>query len=513
MSDTASRSESQPAALTEITPSCSNVLIVDDRPDNLLALEAALAPLGQNLIRAGSGEETLRILLKEEIAVIILDVQMPGLDGFETATYIKRLDRTKHIPIIFLTAINKEAQHVFRGYTAGAVDYLFKPFDPVVLRSKVHVFIDLHQKKKELQASEERFRRSFDHAPIGMALVAPDGGLIKVNRALSRFVGTSQAELVGGRINDLLDRDEMPIDLAGLTADLAVTGASRHVEKRLASEEGSEKHALIGISFIPTAANLGPHFIFQITDITERMELEVFRERFVSHAAHELRTPATVISGTAMLLQNNRDGMSAQEMDQCVTALYRQSQRLTAMVANLLDLARLREGRHPVELTPVALGDVAARVIEDTPPPADKRVTVSIEDSIVAVVDADAIDHILTNLLVNAYRYGGEHVSVEAKPEGDRTLLSVTDDGPGVPSELIATLFQPFTRGKASSSVGGSGLGLALVKSLVEASGGEISYLAGPSGGACFAVRLNVTNEAGPAAGLGSAASASTLEA
>ena len=121
----------------------SSILIVDDRPENLLVLEAALAPLGQDLLRATSGEEALRILLKHEVAVIILDVQMPGLDGFETAAYIKRLERTKNIPIIFLTAINKEARHVFRGYDVGAVDYLFKPFEPTMLRSKVSVFIDL----------------------------------------------------------------------------------------------------------------------------------------------------------------------------------------------------------------------------------------------------------------------------------------------------------------------------------------------------------------------------------
>ena len=469
----------------------ANVLIVDDRPDNLLALEAALAPLDQNLIRAGSGEETLRILLKEEVAVIILDVQMPGLDGFETATYIKRLDRTKHIPIIFLTAINKEAQHVFRGYTAGAVDYLFKPFDPVVLRSKVKVFIDLHEKKKELQASEERFRRSFDHAPIGMALVGLDGTLLKVNRALCRLTGSPQADLVVRHVNDLLDPDEMPIDLTALMEDPGIVGHSHQVEKRLAGTEDDHKHALIGISFIPTAAQLGPHFIFQITDITERRELETFRERFVSHAAHELRTPATVISGTAMLLQNNRDGMNEHEMEQCVTALYRQSQRLTTMVANLLDLARLKEGRHLPELKPVALAEAAASALENTPAPADQRVELSIQEGTVAVVDPDALDHILTNLLINAYRYGGDRIVVTATTESDHTVLSVTDDGPGVPKDLVPRLFDPFTRGKTSSSVGGSGLGLALVRSLVEASGGDISYESPVGGGARFNVRLS----------------------
>lgn len=491
MSDMGRSPGLQTAEPIEGVSSRSNVLMVDDRADNLLALEAALAPLGQNLIRATSGEETLRILLKEDVAVIILDVQMPGLDGFETATYIKRLDRTKHIPIIFLTAINKEAEHVFRGYTAGAVDYLFKPFDPVVLRSKVQVFVDLHQKGKQLQASEERFRKSFEHAPIGVALVGLDGGLIKVNRALARLLGATQADLVGASIHDVLDRDEIPIDLPALVADLTATGASRHVERRVATREGSERHALIGISFIAATAGLGPHFIFQISDITERRELEVFRERFVSHAAHELRTPATVISGTAMLLQNNRDRMNDQEMDQCVTALYRQSQRLTTMVSNLLDLARLREGRQAADLESVDLSEVVSKALEHTHPPEGKEVKVSVDGSAVVRADPAAIDHVVSNLLVNAYRYGGNNIAVEAKRDGDSMTFSVTDDGDGVPNDLADRLFEPFTRGKASSAVGGSGLGLALVKSLVEASGGEISYTTPPGGGASFEVRLS----------------------
>jgi PAS domain S-box-containing protein len=468
----------------------ANVLIVDDRADNLLALGAALAPLGQNVIRASSGEETLRVLLKEEVAVIILDVQMPGLDGFETATYIKRLDRTKHIPIIFLTAINKEAQHVFRGYSAGAVDYLFKPFDPTVLRSKVRVFIDLYQKKRELQASEERFRKSFEHAPIGVAIVGVDGALIEVNEALCRLMGTTKTDLAARRVHELLHPDEEPLALAALLKELTATGASRHLERRLATQHDEERYALIGVSFISEAVNLGPHFIFQITDITERRQLEAFRERFVSHAAHELRTPVTVIAGTAILLQNNRAGMSEPEMEKCVTALYRQSERLTKMVANLLDLARLEEGRHAVELQPLNLSQVAAKVIEDNPPPEGKEVALVIPTDTLVQADPEAFDHVLSNLLVNAYRYGGSKIEVQAKADGGSTILSVRDDGTGVPKELMAKLFEPFTRGKKASSVGGSGLGLALVKSLVEAGGGEVSYDARPDGGASFNVRL-----------------------
>ena len=137
----------------------AKILLVDDRPENLLALEAILSSLDQSLVRATSGEEALKALLVDEYAVILLDVQMPGMDGFETAAHIKRRERTRDIPIIFLTAINREPQHAFRGYSAGAVDYLAKPFDPWVLRAKVQVFVELYLKNRQLREQSELLRR------------------------------------------------------------------------------------------------------------------------------------------------------------------------------------------------------------------------------------------------------------------------------------------------------------------------------------------------------------------
>jgi CheY-like chemotaxis protein len=132
------------------------ILMVDDRPENLLALEAILSGLGHELVRANSGPEALKVLLTREVALILLDVQMPGMDGFETATQIKARERTQHIPIVFLTAIDGEPNQAFRGYAAGAVDYLCKPFDPWVLRAKVQVFIELYERRRELAAYAEQ---------------------------------------------------------------------------------------------------------------------------------------------------------------------------------------------------------------------------------------------------------------------------------------------------------------------------------------------------------------------
>lgn len=154
----------------------AKILLVDDRPENLVALEAVLGALDQTLVRATSGEEALKALLTEDFAVILLDVQMPGLDGFETAAHIKRRERTKDIPIIFLTAVSNGPHHTFRGYAAGAVDYLAKPFDPWILRAKVSVFVELHRKnlllKEQAQLLADRLAERDEAGRDGALLVA-----------------------------------------------------------------------------------------------------------------------------------------------------------------------------------------------------------------------------------------------------------------------------------------------------------------------------------------------------
>jgi signal transduction histidine kinase len=137
-----------------------NILLVDDRAENLLALEAILEQLGQNLVRANSGPEALKMVLSEEFAMILLDVQMPGMNGFEVAEIIKSREKSRTIPIIFLSAISKEDAYVFKGYSMGAVDYVFKPFNPDVLRSKVSVFVDLYLKQGEIQRQGDLLRDS-----------------------------------------------------------------------------------------------------------------------------------------------------------------------------------------------------------------------------------------------------------------------------------------------------------------------------------------------------------------
>jgi CheY-like chemotaxis protein len=159
-------------------PQKARILLVDDRAENLIALEAILSSLNQQLVPVRSGEAALKALLTEEFAVILLDVVMPGMDGFETASHIKRRPKTRDVPIIFLTAASAEPDHAFRGYAAGAVDYISKPFDPWVLRAKVAVFVDLYMKNRQLREQAELLRK---HAESS----AEDGVLLELARRVS----------------------------------------------------------------------------------------------------------------------------------------------------------------------------------------------------------------------------------------------------------------------------------------------------------------------------------------
>src|SRR4051794_24028199 len=184
------------------------VLLVDDRAENLLALEAVLEPLPCELVSVTSGEAALKQLLTDEFAVALLDVQMPEMDGFETADLIKQRERTRTLPIIFVTAISKERHHVFRGYSAGAVDYVFKPYEPDILRSKVAVFLELDAKSRAAARSEAILRAAFEDAPIGMARLDLDGRVDVANRALAALVGERAADLSDRRLEELLHEDD-----------------------------------------------------------------------------------------------------------------------------------------------------------------------------------------------------------------------------------------------------------------------------------------------------------------
>ncbi|WP_405736704.1 response regulator [Streptomyces sp. NBC_01537] len=215
----------------------AKILLVDDRPENLLALEAILSALDQTLVRASSGEEALKALLTDDFAVILLDVQMPGMDGFETAAHIKRRERTRDIPIIFLTAINHGPHHTFRGYAAGAVDYISKPFDPWVLRAKVSVFVELYMKNCQLREQAALLRLQLERDGSGGGDRAGDDR--SGRSGSSNGAGAAAKEAVGllaelsARLAAVEEQAEALSKQLDESTDTAAVATAAHLERKL----------------------------------------------------------------------------------------------------------------------------------------------------------------------------------------------------------------------------------------------------------------------------------------
>jgi PAS domain S-box-containing protein len=310
------------------------VLMVDDRPENLMALEAIMEPLGHELVRASSGEEALRQVLLQDFAVILLDVQMPGMNGFETAQLIKSRERNRLTPIIFLTAISKDEAFVYTGYSVGAVDYMSKPFNPDVLRSKVAVFVDLYLKTRQLREQEQLLRESelraleLQHRSelsasearlaeiVGSALEAivtfgEDGRITLFNSAAERTFGISREEAVGRPVADLFAEELRGERLAGICQQAA--------DRTVAMEEPGggvpQEYALVGVrangETFPLEASISclhleDERVYTVIgrDVSERKRAE---EELRRQAEHLSRTSAELKSLNQQLQARQRE--------------------------------------------------------------------------------------------------------------------------------------------------------------------------------------------------------------
>jgi PAS domain S-box-containing protein len=283
------------------------ILIVDDRQENLNALDGVLTPLGYPLIAARSGHEALRLLLEHDVALILLDVRMPDLDGLETAQLIKGRPRTSDVPIVFLTAAHDDIGDILRGYGVGAVDYVLKPFDPDLLRSKVAVFAELEKSRRALKRSETLLRAAFEAAPIGKTILDGERLIVRSNTAFARLAGRDAAELEGVQILEVChpdDRERVSTALDemidGSLAPSSLSGDS--MDLRLVTATGSEVWVgLVATSIEPTDLS-EPLLLAQWVDLSARRRAEEARaELLMEHAA---RTHAEAMAERLSKLQD-----------------------------------------------------------------------------------------------------------------------------------------------------------------------------------------------------------------
>jgi PAS domain S-box-containing protein len=255
------------------------ILVVDDQPESLVALRTVLEPLGREVVTAPSGEEALKQLLQDDFSVIVMDVRMPGLNGFETVELIKRRERHEDTAVIFLTAADADADQVTRGYSAGAVDYMLKPVDPDMLRSKVAMLLELQQKSAELRASEERFRAAFEGAPIGMGLSTVNGRWLEVNDALCELLGRSQTQLLRQPLWDLVHRSDRETERDAVRRLLHDRPLFDQSEKRFMRPDGEVVHAMVSVSLTADSHDRPQGYIWQVVDVTEQRHAEQERAR------------------------------------------------------------------------------------------------------------------------------------------------------------------------------------------------------------------------------------------
>jgi CheY-like chemotaxis protein len=496
------------------------VLLVDDDERNLLAVQSILEDLGE-IVSARSGEEALRHLLKGEFAVILLDVYMPGMDGYETAQIIRNRDQTKGIPIVFLSAVNKEAEHLLRGYSMGAVDYVFKPVDPIVLRSKVAVFVDLFAKTKEvernarqeqalldanLRANAERLRaeqelRRAEQRQQAIIQSLPMVLYLEPHDRSPRwpnYVSGDLKAVTGFSHQDIAEKPDIwadrlhPDDRIGVLAAIEARRKSGRlsVEYRWQCADGTYKHFLDQAVLLKDADGNPVEFAGTLTDISEQRSLESQLiqaqkmdaiGKLTGGIAHDFNNLLAAVIGGLGLLDKRA---SLNEEDRRILGMTkRAAEQGSELVRRLLAFAR----RQKLEPNPVDLAGLQEAVWDLLTHTLGGLVDIewhAAGRTWKAFADQAQLELALVNLIINARDAmpagGTVTVAVENRPvtadnwadlpPGDYVLLTVADTGTGISAADLEKVMEPFYTTKEMGK--GSGLGLSMVYGFAKQSNG-----------------------------------------
>ncbi|MGH8320002.1 MAG: response regulator [Steroidobacteraceae bacterium] len=428
-----------------------SILLVDDQPQRLLSYRAILADVGPELVCARSGREALELLMSHEFAVVLLDVSMPDMDGFEAAKLIHEHPRFEKTPIIFVTGVHLDDLDRLKGYSLGAVDYVSVPIVPQILRSKVSVLVELYLKRKELQRANE--------------------GLGRANTLLSEANIALQEEKT--RELEIVNRSLQ-------YANSELEAANRTLQSEIAERAHAEQ-AL--------------------------KEADRHKDEFLAMLAHELRNPLAPIHNAVELMRLKP--LNDPQLNWARDVIARQLTSLTRLVDDLLDVSRITRGKINLTREAVELEGLIARAVETVHPLLNDRrheLTLELpEPGVMIFGDPTRLTQAIANVLGNAAKYtdtGGKIALTTAVKQAD-VEIRVRDNGIGIRPEMLPHVFELFTQLDRNDgrTQGGLGIGLALVRQLVQMHGGSVSAVSdGPGKGSEFAIRLPVLREEADAA-------------
>jgi PAS domain S-box-containing protein len=502
-----------------MSPGLHKLLIVDDNPATLYATGRVLRAAGFEVLEAQSGEQAVEIACAQEPDLIVLDVNLPDIDGFEVVRRIRAVPRVARVPIIHLSATFVQDAHKVQGLEGGADGYLTHPVEPPVLIASINAFLRTRHAEDAMRRSEDRFKSVFERALDGIALLSEDLIFVDANPAMCRMLGRTRDELVGKHAS-ALSPNGLENEVAHIAAIVSRKGSWRGPMPllradgmRLELEWSLSRHSDPDVR------------LAIVSDITERKLAEAEREQllqsesaargeaeranrlkdeFLATLSHELRSPLNAIVGWTQVLQRRaaEGHVPRDELTDALDVIQRNARLQTQLIADLLDVSRITSGKMRLEIVLLdPVGPLEAAIDGVRPAAEARQIRLALDlDRLAGPIlgDPGRMQQVFWNLLSNAVKFtprDGE-VRVRMRREGSHVEVAVSDTGCGIQPDFLPFVFDRFRQEDPSTqrSHGGLGLGLAIVRHLVEMHGGSVSAASDGDGrGATFTVRLPVS--------------------